>query len=108
MDDITTNWTRVAGLSGIPDGEVIAVTLGSRQIAFYNVGGEIFATDNICTHAHACLSEGWLEDGVIECPLHQGRFDVCTGRGLGAPIDQDLPTFRVKVEGDDALVEVTP
>jgi nitrite reductase/ring-hydroxylating ferredoxin subunit len=55
-----------------------------------------------------CLSEGWLEDGIIECPLHQGRFDVRTGKGPGAPIDKDLTTVRVRTEGDDVLVEVTP
>jgi nitrite reductase/ring-hydroxylating ferredoxin subunit len=108
MDDTTANWTRIAARSELPDGEVIAVALGDRQIALYNLEGEIFATDNICTHAHACLSEGWLENGVIECPLHQGRFDVRTGKGLGAPIDKDLTTFRVRTEGDDVLVEVTP
>jgi nitrite reductase/ring-hydroxylating ferredoxin subunit len=90
------------------DGEVIAIALGDRQIALYKLDGEIFATDNTCTHAQACLSEGWLEDGIIECPLHQGRFDLRTGKGLGAPIDKDLTTFRVRTEGDDVLVEVTP
>jgi nitrite reductase/ring-hydroxylating ferredoxin subunit len=105
--DTTENWTRVAARSEIPDGEVIAISLGDRQIALYNLDGEIFATDNICTHAHACLSEGWLEDGVIECPLHQGRFDVRTGKGLGAPIDKDLTTFRVRTVDDDVLVQVT-
>jgi nitrite reductase/ring-hydroxylating ferredoxin subunit len=66
----------------------------------YDVGGEFYAADNICTRAQALLSEGWLEGDVIECPLHGGRCEVKTGKGLGAPITCDVKTYLVRVQGD--------
>ncbi len=53
--------------------------LGGREIALYSVGGELFAADNQCSHGNARLCEGFLLDHRIECPLHQGRFDVRNG-----------------------------
>jgi nitrite reductase/ring-hydroxylating ferredoxin subunit len=100
-------WVRVAATSDVAEGQVIAVRIGEREIALYHLpGAEFRATDNICTHEYAQLHEGWLEDGCIECPLHAGRFDVRSGKGLCAPIDKDLDVFEVKVEGSDLLVNV--
>jgi nitrite reductase/ring-hydroxylating ferredoxin subunit len=82
------------------------VTLGEREIALYNIDGEIYATDNLCTHAYALLSQGWLDGEVIECPLHGGRFEVKTGKGLGPPINDDLKTYAVRVVGDDVQIRL--
>ena len=60
-----------------------------------NCDGEIFATDNICTHAYAKLSDGWIERGEIECPLHAGRFDIRTGKATAPPCADDLKTYPV-------------
>ena len=51
------------------------------NLALYHVGDAWFCTDNICTHAFALLTDGWLEGHVIECPLHGGQFDIRTGKG---------------------------
>jgi nitrite reductase/ring-hydroxylating ferredoxin subunit len=100
-------WVRVAAKSDVAEGQVLAVRLGDREVAVYHLpGGEFRATDNICTHEYAQLSDGWLEDGCIECPLHAARFDVRTGKALCAPADVDLAVFEVKVEGDDLLVKL--
>ena len=99
-------WHKVAGKSELAEGEVLGVSVDDKQIAVYLVGGEIYATDNICTHAYACLSDGYLEDGIIECPLHAGRFEVKTGKALGAPVTKDIDVFPVKLEGDDVLVKL--
>jgi nitrite reductase/ring-hydroxylating ferredoxin subunit len=102
-----TKWVRVAGVDEIGEGEVISVQIGDEQIAIYHMeGGDFRATDNICTHEYACLSDGWLEDGVIECPLHAGRFDVRTGEGQGAPIDKNLRVYPARVEGGDVLIQI--
>jgi nitrite reductase/ring-hydroxylating ferredoxin subunit len=100
------DWHKVARRSELAEGEVVGVSVGDKQVALYLMGGEVHATDNICTHAYACLSDGYLEDGVIECPLHAGRFEVTTGKALGAPVTQDIAVFPVKVEGDDVLVKI--
>ena len=100
-------WVRVAGVADVAEGQVHAVRVGSREIALYQLaGGEFRATDNICTHEYAQLSDGWLENGSIECPLHAARFDVRTGKALCAPAETDLQVFEVKVEGSELLVKI--
>ena len=74
------NWIDAASKSDVPEEDVIGVDVAGRDIALYSVEGEIYATDNICTHGHARLCDGFLEGHEIECPLHQGRFDVRTGQ----------------------------
>lgn len=99
-------WHKVAKQDDIGDGEVIEVEAGAEQIALYRVEGELFATHNICTHAFACLHEGYLDGHMIECPLHQGIFDIRNGDPLDGPVDEPLKTYPVKVEGDDILIEL--
>ena len=76
-----------------------AVTAGGREVALYGVDGEVYATDNICTHGQARLCEGFLEGHEIECPLHQGKFDVRTGAPTCAPVTEAIRSYPVKIEG---------
>ena len=100
-------WVRAASTEDVAEGKVISVRVGEHDIALYHLpGGEYRATDNVCTHEYATLSDGWLEDGVIECPLHAGRFDVRTGKALCDPVETDLAVFELKVEGTDLLVKL--
>jgi nitrite reductase/ring-hydroxylating ferredoxin subunit len=99
-------WITVASRAKLGDGDVLGVSVGEEQIALYNLAGEIYATSNICTHAFALLSDGWLDGETIECPLHAGRFEVKTGKGLGPPIPCDIKTFPVRVVGDDVQVQL--
>ena len=98
------NWIRIASAQDLQDDEVRAVSVGGARIALYRSEGEFFATDNRCTHAEALLSEGYLEDGCIECPLHQARFDIRTGKALCAPATTDLRTHALKRDGDDIYI----
>jgi nitrite reductase/ring-hydroxylating ferredoxin subunit len=100
-------WVRVAGVADVGEGQVHAVRVGDREIALYHLaGGEFRATENVCTHEYALLSDGWLEDGCIECPLHAARFDIRTGKALCAPAETDIKVFEVKVENTDLLLKV--
>lgn len=100
-------WVRVAGTADVAQGKMIGVRVGTRDLAVFHMeDGEFCVTDNVCTHEFALLSDGWFEDGCIECPLHAGRFEVKTGKGQGAPIDRDLPVFEVKIEGGDILAKL--
>ncbi len=107
MNGVSENWVTVAELSAIAPGTVIGVKTGELDVALYNIEGQYYATHNICTHAHALLSEGWLEGDIIECPLHGGRFEVKSGKGLGAPIICDLKVLPVRVEGNAIQVNVS-
>ncbi|MCP4617882.1 MAG: FAD-dependent oxidoreductase [Bradyrhizobium sp.] len=99
-------WQRVASLTQIPEDGVLGVKLGGTPVALYNLSGEIRATHGICTHALALLADGYVEDGKIECPLHQGLFDIRSGKALCAPLTKDLATYAVRVEGDDVLIDL--
>jgi naphthalene 1,2-dioxygenase system ferredoxin subunit len=92
------NWIDAAAVSDIPEGDVIGLKVAGKDIALYEVEGEVFATDNICTHGHARMSDGFLEGHEIECPLHQGKFDVCTGKALCAPLTENIRTYAVKIQ----------
>lgn len=100
-------WVRVADAADLPAGEMMAVAVAGKNLALYHLdNGEFHVTDNICTHQFALLTDGWLEDCYIECPLHAGRFDVRTGKGQGDPIDEDVKVFPAKVEEGAVLVLV--
>lgn len=101
-------WTPVKGADALsPDGGVMAVTIDKIPVALYRFGEDYLATGNICTHQFALLSDGFVEDGCVECPLHQARFDVRTGKALSGPVNKDLDTYAVKVEDGQVFVDVT-
>lgn len=92
-------WIDATAVNDVPEDDVIGVLVGDRDIALYNAGGEIFATDNICTHGHARLCEGFLEGHEIECPLHQGKFDIRTGAPTCAPVTEAIRSYPIRIEG---------
>ena len=95
---MSEKWVMAASLDAVPDGDVIGVEANGRDIALYGVDGEVYATDNTCTHAHARMCDGFLEGHEIECPLHQGRFDVRTGKALCAPLTENIRIYPVRIE----------
>jgi naphthalene 1,2-dioxygenase ferredoxin component len=99
-------WVKAAERGALGDGEVIGVIVSGREVALYEIDGELFATDDICTHAYAKLSDGWLEKGEIECPLHAGRFEVKTGKATAPPCIDDIKTYPVRVDGDEIQVQL--
>ena len=101
-----SEWHKVAARSAVPDGGALRVTVGNQAIALYNLEGRIYATDDVCTHAFASLSDGYVDGENIECPLHQAQFHIPTGKVITGPATEDVKTFDVKVEGDDVYVHV--
>jgi MocE subfamily Rieske [2Fe-2S] domain protein len=99
-------WVEVAQVDEIKDSEVKSCDVGGVYIAVYNVAGTFYATSDLCTHAYAHLSDGYVENDVIECPIHQGRFHIPTGKALSAPVTEDLRTYAVRVQDQKILVQV--
>ena len=104
MSDI--EFHAVAKTADLDDGEAIQVIVGKKEIAIYNLEGEYYATDDICTHAYASLADGYVEGDSIECPLHGGCFSIKTGKALTPPVTEDLKVYEVKIDGEDILVGV--
>ena len=106
MSGEDAGWVRAAARSDLAEGEVIGVEVAGRSIALYDADGNLFATENICTHAYACLSDGWLDGEVIECPLHAARFDIRSGKVLDPPATEDLKTYPVRVVDDEIQIRL--
>ncbi|MBL8305153.1 MAG: non-heme iron oxygenase ferredoxin subunit [Rubrivivax sp.] len=102
----TTNWVDALSAADLPTDDVQGLLIAGRDIAIYTVGDEVFATDNLCTHGHARLCDGFLDGHEIECPLHQGRFDVRDGRPTCAPVTEPVRSYPVKVEGGRVFLQL--
>ena len=98
------DFVKVATVGQIPQGEMIVVEVDGEEVALANVGGEIFALSNSCSHRGGPLGEGLLAGDVVECPFHAGQFNVRTGEAIGAPATEPVQTYRVQVDGDDISV----
>ena len=100
-------WVKAAAAADVVADEPLGITVEGRPIALYRVGDEVFATANRCTHGDAVLSEGFQMDHCIECPLHQGQFDIRTGEPLCAPVTEPIRVYPVRLDGDDVLIQLT-
>jgi naphthalene 1,2-dioxygenase ferredoxin component len=107
MSAAETPWHDLAAADEVPDGDVIGRMAAGREIALVRLGAEVFALDATCTHGQASLCGGFVEpDGSIECPLHQGRFDVRSGKALCEPLERDLAVHPVRIEGGRVFVRL--
>lgn len=100
------NWHRVASTHEIETDEALPVTVGDTEIALCKLGDEVYALNNICTHEYACMSDGFIEGDLIECPLHQAQFHIPTGKVVSPPAEVDLETYPVKVENGEVYVQL--
>jgi 3-phenylpropionate/trans-cinnamate dioxygenase ferredoxin subunit len=84
-------------LAEVARGRMRSYKLGEREIVLCHTRDGVFALSNICTHALARMSEGYLKGTRIICPLHGAAFDVSSGRVLGGPATVPLPTYATRV-----------
>jgi ethylbenzene dioxygenase ferredoxin component len=97
---------KVCEVTELSPGEMKAIEVDELPpVALYNVDGEFYATSNICTHAIALLTEGYLEGGTVECALHGGCFDVKTGEATHFPCEDPLDTFEVEVSDGAVFIK---
>jgi 3-phenylpropionate/trans-cinnamate dioxygenase ferredoxin component len=101
-----TQWIDTVAFDDIDDEDVMRFDHDGRTFAIYRVDDAVYASDGLCTHEHVHLSDGFVMEHVIECPKHNGRFDIRDGRPLCAPVCEKLATYPAKVEGGRILIEV--
>jgi naphthalene 1,2-dioxygenase system ferredoxin subunit len=101
-----TNWVDALSTNELPADDVKGIAVAGLDIAIYTVGDDVYATDNICTHGHARLSDGFLEGREIECPLHQGRFDVRNGQPTCDPVTEAVRSYPVRIDGQRVLLQL--
>jgi nitrite reductase/ring-hydroxylating ferredoxin subunit len=94
----------VMRLADLPQGRMSSCIVSGREIVICHTRDGVFALDNICTHAYACLTQGRLQGTRLVCPLHGAAFDVRDGRALSAPAQRPLIAYAVRLV--DGIIEV--
>ena len=102
------DFVKVADLADVPLGEMILVDFKGEPVALANVDGTIYAFSNSCTHMAGDLSQGLLQDAIVTCPLHLGRFDLTSGQAVAAPPTERLITYDVQVGDGGEISLATP
>lgn len=103
---VVAGYIRVASVSELIDGEGLCVEVQGLRIALFKIGDDVFALGDTCPHQEGPLSDGVVEDGQVTCPWHGARFDIKTGRCLAPPADEEVPSYPVRVIGNDVEIEV--
>lgn len=99
-----SGFVKVANVSELRSGEMMAVTIGDDQVLLSNIEGSFHAIDDVCSHAYACLSDGEMDGEEAACPLHGGSFNAITGVPINPPAEEPLRVFQVKIEGDEIFI----
>ena len=97
---------RACALTDIPEEGALRVVLDGTPVCVARSQGEVFAINDVCSHADVSLSEGEVEDGTVECWLHGSAFDLRTGKPTSLPAVKPVATYSVTVEGDDVFVKL--
>ncbi|MHC5264506.1 bifunctional 3-phenylpropionate/cinnamic acid dioxygenase ferredoxin subunit [Streptomyces sp. UC4497] len=100
-------FVRACDLSELESDTPLRVELDGTPVSVVRTEGEVYAINDICSHANVSLSEGEVEDCQIECWLHGSAFDLRTGKPSGLPATRPVPVYPVQIEGGNVLVDVT-
>ena len=98
------DWRDVIALADLEPGWVTPVRVGTRLIAIYDTPSGIYASLALCNHGGADLCDGYFDGHEIECPLHQGAFDVRDGRPIAPPATRRMRVFEARVQ--DGMVQL--
>lgn len=99
-------YVKVCGLAEIPADGALGVEVDDTPVVVARSGDEVFALNDICSHAEVSLSEGEIYNGTVECWLHGSCFDLRTGKPTNPPATQPVATYKVKIEDGDVYVSL--
>ncbi|MFE9766328.1 bifunctional 3-phenylpropionate/cinnamic acid dioxygenase ferredoxin subunit [Streptomyces sp. NPDC005808] len=103
---VPSTFLRACGLSELEEDTPKRVELDGTPVSVVKTEGEVFAINDICSHANVSLSEGEVEDCQIECWLHGSSFDLRTGKPSGLPATRPVPVYPVQIEEGSVFVDV--
>jgi nitrite reductase/ring-hydroxylating ferredoxin subunit len=95
----------LCGADEVGPGNALKVEAGDLALAVFNVDGEFYVTDDLCTHGPGSLSEGYIEDDVVECNFHNGQFNIKTGEVVSPPCMVPVKTYKTVVENGRVFIE---
>ena len=96
----------VGELSEVPEGRGKCFIVEGQKIAVFHVEGKLYALDDLCTHADAALSDGWIDGNCVACPWHGAQFDLDTGEALSLPATGKVNTYPVEVIDGNIDIEM--
>ena len=99
-------FVRVASAKDLEPGKMMGVEVDSKSVLVVNLMGKYYAIGNVCTHMGCMLSDGGLEGETVTCPCHGSEFDIKTGRVVGGPAAKPEPSYQVKVEQNEIMVNI--
>lgn len=105
MSMIASSCVKLCKRSEVACGKAIRIEREGLTLAVFNIDGEIYVTDDACTHGPGSLSEGFIEGDVVECDFHSGAFNIRTGEVVTPPCMVPIKTYRTLTDGDDILIE---
>lgn len=100
-----SEFVKVATVDEIQPGSRKLIDFESVTVALFNINGQLYCIEDVCTHDGGPLAEGELKDHIIVCPRHGAEFDVRDGRALKMPAVTPAPTYEVRIEGKDVYIE---
>ena len=103
---MTTEWHDVGASADVSEDMPLTTKLGDKEIGVYRLKGQYYALEDVCPHAYALLSQGFVMNDEIECPLHGSAFNLVTGEPSEPPATEAVAVYAVTIDGDDVLVEV--
>ena len=106
-DSPSPDWHDVAARSELEQDFPLSLEVQGQQLGLNLEGDTVYALDDVCPHAFALLSQGFQENGVIECPLHAARFEIATGKCLNEIGQRDICRYPVRVSGGRVLVAIS-
>ena len=89
----------------VAPGAALKVETEGLTLAVFNVGGEFYVIDDLCTHGPGSLSEGYIEDDVVECNFHNGQFNIKTGEVVSPPCMVPIKTYKTTVENGRVFID---
>ena len=98
-------WVSVARIGELAPGQKKIVEVDGIPVVLINTNGEYFALEDVCTHDGGPLGEGPLQGHRLICPRHGAAFDVRNGAALKMPAVDAVPTYAVRIQGDEILIE---
>ena len=104
----SSHWHDVAALAQLDPDFPLGVEVAGQKLGLFLLGEQVHALEDICPHAYALLSQGFVEDGQIECPLHAARFDIASGKCMSEIGQRDLHCYPVQVHAGRVSVKVVP
>ncbi len=102
-----SEFIKVGKKADFKDLSLTGVEIEGAHICVARAGETFYSFDDVCSHAHALLSRGDLEDKEVVCPLHGARFSIETGEALTPPAVRPVRTHEVKINGDDVLIKLS-